>query len=618
MVKFGKLNQYITGILILSLIVGSSPFFLEKASASPGPVGNTTEATPIAAKGLLYTTLAMPVGCTPLVPTGGGYPCDPGVRYNTYSMLLSMIGIGPGQAQRQTYWNSIFYFAMRILLRELTMSIVNWINSGFQGNPSFVQDPKSFFEKDADRTIGNFIQNSDLDFLCEPFKINVKLSLGLQYSPFRDVIGCRLTDVLKNSKDAYTNFVNGSFINNGGWASWLNITTIPQNNQMGALLISQGKLETELDSQIKYRDNELQWGGGLLSFKECRRTAKDANQNEVNVEQFSGDAAYNLSWSGSTNIGYSTTSTKSIYSPESNDSNYIGSVTETCKITTPGSLLSDQMKKVTTLDLDALNMADDINEIVGALANFVITKTINKGFAAINKDELSPDDASWRSGISQAQQVVLNDINNVSNNPNYEPSPNYYVSDNGGIITNPYEQGAYNQADDQALTDAKTNMQNYLLAYKGPEQSFYDNNNLVYSAYSKLVDSYQSVAICYDSIINSPGNLTAEEISNAQTSYDTASTTVEQLNNIKTNMSQSLIISQNNLATIQNISNNVTTASNIDQVRTEANKFATVLMNLHSWTQNDSDLASSTLSTINNQKLEAESELTTCENISVY
>jgi len=46
------------------------------------------------------------------------------------------------------------------MLQSMTDSTVNWINSGFQGSPAFVQNPEQFFQKIGDNVAGNFIAGS--------------------------------------------------------------------------------------------------------------------------------------------------------------------------------------------------------------------------------------------------------------------------------------------------------------------------------------------------------------------------------------------------------------------------------------------------------------------------
>jgi hypothetical protein len=334
----------------------------------------------------------------------------------------------PGGAQKDTFLDGIAYFIARVLIRQITQSIVDWINSGFNGNPSFVQDPEQFARDSVDRVIGEFIFASDLKFLCSPFEINVRLNLGMQYSPFKDKINCTLSQILQNVDgavtQAYTDFMNGDFINGGGWDSWLNITTVPQNNQLGAMIITQGELDARIADRKILDGNELNWSGGLLSMKQCTRTTYDASGNETGSESYRGDPVL---FTGK--VGAVSTSSRAM-NVNFNDGStvYAGSTKDVCKVVTPGTWITGTGNKVLGWDLDRLGVADEINEIVGALANFAISKVMQKGMAMIKKDDLSANDPSWQAGIAALQSQQNNAINAAGSNSNYQPSYSTYVS----------------------------------------------------------------------------------------------------------------------------------------------------------------------------------------------
>ena len=117
------------------------------------------------------------------------------------------------------------------LVRAITDETVSWINSGFQGQPAFIADPGTLLSKSANQTIGNMLYNDpSLNFLCSPFKFQVKIALGLNfgaYKPFKSSISCTLTSVINNV---------GNSIN--GWDDWISMTQNPQNNPIGAYLLA--------------------------------------------------------------------------------------------------------------------------------------------------------------------------------------------------------------------------------------------------------------------------------------------------------------------------------------------------------------------------------------------
>jgi len=153
------------------------------------------------------------------------------------------------------------------LIHQFLMSIVDWINDGFNGSgPRFVSDPASFFADIADKAIGQVVMGTDLNFLCSPFALDVRLALGLNYwsGGFRDRITCTLSDIINNTMNAAdrTAYRNS-------WQSWLDLTTQPQNNPYGAYALAKSQIEIRIANQQFVAKTEADWGAGFLSTKRC-------------------------------------------------------------------------------------------------------------------------------------------------------------------------------------------------------------------------------------------------------------------------------------------------------------------------------------------------------------
>lgn len=287
--------------------------------------------------------------------------------------------------QKEFVWDGLTSQLGSLVLRQVTQSTISWINSGFQGNPSFIQNPKNFLEDTGDQLVGSFISGTDLRFLCEPFQINVKQALGLQTVSFKEQISCRLTDILANTKGAYEDFVGGDFINGGGWDSWLQITTVPQNNQLGAMIIAQNELDARIAESEDLTKDKLDWGKGFLSYDDCLVRFYDESGKEVG-EPFSyqGEKTYSdfITWpAGAVSQG----------EPE-------------CKTLSPGTVISDTLSKTSGLDLEKANMADEVNEVIGALGSFMIQKMLQKGLSKMDDDNWEEDNKAWATYLTDLQQ----------------------------------------------------------------------------------------------------------------------------------------------------------------------------------------------------------------------
>lgn len=165
-------------------------------------------------------------------------------------------------ALKETALDRIGWMLANAVLSQISASIVNWINSGFDGSPAFVTDFKRFLTDIADEELGKLIEE-DLPLLCESFSFKVKFSLALQ-TPFKDKISCTLTDVVGN----VDSFISGNF-NEGGWKGWFELTTKKRNNSYGAYLLATAELDSRIAGKQAIELFKVDQGDGFLSLKTC-------------------------------------------------------------------------------------------------------------------------------------------------------------------------------------------------------------------------------------------------------------------------------------------------------------------------------------------------------------
>ena len=267
-----------------------------------------------------------------------------------------------------------------MLLQEITRSIVTWINNGFEGSPSFVQNPGAFFLDVADQMTGQFIKG-DLAELCSPFSIDIRIALSFKYRPnIGKRYACTLSTIIANSKNAIDNasingFTAGDF-KQGGWPAFVSLTTEPQNNVFGAYLTAESDLAVRVANKQEEQKNELSQGKGFLSWKKCVKYDGGADYAEgspqaieVANRQAAGLALKCLEY----------------------------------EVQTPGSVIANSLEKQLDIPVEKLGLADEIGEIVNALFAQLASQVLQKGLAQISKKDAS--------GSSYLDSVV-NDLEN--------------------------------------------------------------------------------------------------------------------------------------------------------------------------------------------------------------
>lgn len=207
------------------------------------------------------------------------------------------------------------------LIENLTGGILDWINTGFDGNPAFVTDLGEFLGETADEAVGEFIEGSALGGLCGSFQTEVRIIVSKNYfSSYRDRTTCTLTEVIDNVDD----FTSGNF-KLGGWRGWNSI--IREN-------IYTKTIETDFQAQqvrngaVAKAIAEYQSGRGFLDDKECTTDENGA---------------------------------------------------ETCDTVTPGSIVEGSTLDVLGGPLEQLRLADELDEIINELLAQLSSKVLGGG-----------------------------------------------------------------------------------------------------------------------------------------------------------------------------------------------------------------------------------------------
>ncbi len=170
-------------------------------------------------------------------------------------------------------WRSIEKAAAQIILRMITMETINWINSGFNGSPLYVQDTGSFLKQIRNETIGDFTGTIAFDPEKYPFgkivaqgiinDVNGYFEQNAQYSLNR-VIARQVpgaTDV-----DFQANFGNGSWDAFGAQFQ-------QQNNPFGFNFYARNELAIRIQdtgySPAQDIKDQIMRSGGFLDLRSC-------------------------------------------------------------------------------------------------------------------------------------------------------------------------------------------------------------------------------------------------------------------------------------------------------------------------------------------------------------
>lgn len=160
-------------------------------------------------------------------------------------------------------WDQLGWCMVNSLIESIGAATVQWINSGFQGNPVFITDPQQFFSDVADIQAGAFLAELSNGFLCSPIQNIVRVNLAQSYnSQFSPYGSCTFSAISGNLNQ----FMSGQSQFN--WVDWQSYTQNPQNNPFGATLGGSIQLDQRLSSALGIQSTLANWSGGFLSARD--------------------------------------------------------------------------------------------------------------------------------------------------------------------------------------------------------------------------------------------------------------------------------------------------------------------------------------------------------------
>ncbi len=291
----------------------------------------------------------------------------------------------------------------KALLKTIAQSTIAWINSGFNGKPSFVQNYNSFFTSVADTAAGNFIKGSSLSFLCSAFSLKVRIAIASSYSSTSGQ-SCSLTSVISNVKNFMSNF------SSGGWPGFLSFTTMPTNNPYGAYMYGSIGMSAAANSAKNTKALDLSLGGGFLSITQksnCQKTT-----GSVPTAKSGQEVSY--SWSKKDSSGNPTSDATPVY--------------EVCDVknVTPGQAVSSALDQTLGINTQSLEFAQYFDQILSALVSQLIQNVAYKGLSNLSSSSNGYTTDTTYGTASDTSSGILSSI--LSNVPSLTQSASQLTS----------------------------------------------------------------------------------------------------------------------------------------------------------------------------------------------
>lgn len=305
--------------------------------------------------------------------------------------------------QKESCQDAIARYAISELLAKLTQQTLNWINSGFKGNPSFIQNPQAYFQSIATQEINQL--TSLIQFNTEAYPFGRDTARSIILSEVGGAFATRAQYTLNNYVPTGNAADFQADFRVGGWNAFFQQAFQPQNNPVGfSLLASQEKARAtagraSLQSNIQIAQQELLQNGGFLNLKKC-----EASQSDTGAEYVSPESVNNGVFTEADYIAIAN-------DPNRSESEQAEAKTHICKTwvtETPGSLISHALNK-TVIDIpaDQAIAADEINESLNVVFTALMNQVFQNGVRSLENTEALAQD-----GLNQVQlgSIGLGDL----------------------------------------------------------------------------------------------------------------------------------------------------------------------------------------------------------------
>lgn len=326
--------------------------------------------------------------------------------YETNSLLVGGVlstsgaaSVSAGNETTQTLilqiLNGLAWTVAKTAVQSLTQSMVNWINSGFEGSPAFVTDLQENLGFLADAVAEDFISGLD-QVAIDSAGFSVR-------SPFQDQLAEALREEFYRTTSSYgfdirnpytltaecqnaEGFTRGDF--SCGYDGWFSMSQNPANNPIGRYLIARNELFRRVDDEAQRRITELTWGRGFLSWRgNCGPYARPRSGGSTAGPAGAASRAGAPGGFGAATVSLSQTDTSS-----------------RCRIRTPGAIIEESLGITVNSPLRQLEIADSINEVVGALAGQLVNQVLGgTGLSGLSQ----PPAGGGRSFLDRASDPSL-------------------------------------------------------------------------------------------------------------------------------------------------------------------------------------------------------------------
>ncbi|MBP6858184.1 MAG: hypothetical protein KBC11_03305 [Candidatus Pacebacteria bacterium] len=343
--------------------------------------------------------------------------------------------------KKESCLDAIAYTVAKQALTQITNKTLNWVNTGFGGNPFYVRNIDSFLGSIKNEQVRDYLRISDNARAGDGDAVSAGVS-----SKIIEIITGRPSKVSNPSTaselkyDAFT-----KDFSSGGWDSWYRMTQLGENPIAGILSTSQ-QLGKNIAEQQQKTTQELSQGNGFLSQKKCVEYAQAPSPDD--------DYNFNTNADGSLKcLKFETV--------------------------TPGSVIASQTQTITNSGTRQLEAADELNEVLGNFFDSLLNKLFNKGLQTLGRDSGDQFGNDFSQFGGQGNNIVIGS--------NGQP-----INGTGSGVVLPYNQGG----DDFDINSFNISNPRHIAAIIKSQKTFYNKASDSQASLQKILPNLGHLDYC--------------------------------------------------------------------------------------------------------------------------
>ena len=409
-------------------------------------------------------------------------------------------------ANKETILDTIAYQMSRAMIRQMRDGMIRWIQSGYNGKPSFLVNPEQMLRNMAAaqakmvlNDVSKFASNSANGVSAALIK-DIRNSQINTEAAFQKSITSTMGITIKNSICSAEGFgilmrqkgwtdseaatarkalcesgmttaeqqealLKQCFAENfkcGGWKALLDMTqNSGRNTSIGQLTLSRDRIKTQVDTKAKQSTEELNRGNGFFNIKECVR--------EKRVTINGAEETY----------------------------------CDEYQSTSPGQKAVSLMGETVTDPIKQARLADEINESVSAVASAFMGDLVGRGFSVVN-EAVNNLNQSIASGVNDINKSINKEYTNMdqaikafTQTNKSTPAPAYNQTNLQIIKVEPSAIASIVRNTSKGMTDTANANDSYL--------RLIDKELALLAPYVNAIDSLDA---CYNSIASNSSNAT--------------------------------------------------------------------------------------------------------------